>query len=54
MDPKKKALFDLLNRCECPVWTLDIPKLLKLSEYLARCGVTVPGLEETKEKREKP
>jgi hypothetical protein len=52
MDPKKKALFDILNRWECPIWGMDPDRLLEMADYLIRCGVTISAPEETKRTEE--
>ena len=46
MNRQKWALFDLLRRSECPIWSMDPDRLLEMADYLIRCGVTIPDPEE--------
>lgn len=52
MNRQKWALFDLLRRSECPIWSMDPDRLLEMADYLIRCGVTISAPEETKRMEE--
>lgn len=49
MNDTKMALFRLLLRSECPIWSMDPDRLLEMADYLIRSGVTIPAPEEEKE-----